>query len=185
MLATKGVVQKSATLGQGLIGRRRHLGQHDVGVFPGHNVARARDTHREAIVLALNLADRQDVEQFGMQRPAVELEYQVADARSQDVGVHDMAQATSRLQSPNSPSFADYNSGTRDHNPSWAKVGKMEQAGSADGAMREVGQKKKKGRTAWVLPGFALPSRRSRNSAARLQAFSNRFRTFASQQAPD
>src|SRR5262249_58698573 len=58
---------------------------------PGHHVARACDPHREAIVLALNLADRQDVEQLGVQRSAVELEHQVADIRSQDIGVHDMA----------------------------------------------------------------------------------------------
>ena len=88
VLAAQAVAQQPARSRQLLVGGRGHLGQVHVGVLPGDDVAGPRDADGQLVVLAPDLAHGEDVEQLGVQRPAVELKDQLADTRSQDMHVH-------------------------------------------------------------------------------------------------
>src|SRR5262249_54154547 len=67
VLAAQFVVQQPAALGKFLFGGGGHLGQIDVGVLPGNDVAGARDAHGQLVILALNLAHGEDVKQLRVQ----------------------------------------------------------------------------------------------------------------------
>src|SRR5207249_2106006 len=65
------------------------LGQMNLAILPGNHVAGPGDANRQLIVLPLNPAQSEDVEQLGVQRPPVELKDQIRDSRSDQMEVHD------------------------------------------------------------------------------------------------
>jgi len=83
------VVQEPAFFGQFLLGGGGYFGEMNVGVFPGDDVAGPRDAYRQLVILALNLAHGEDVEQLGVKRTPIELKDEIAHSRSQKINAHD------------------------------------------------------------------------------------------------
>src|ERR1051326_1663528 len=89
LLLAQAAVQQAALLRQRLIARSCNLGQVQVAILPTDDVTCPRDLHSEAEIFPLDPARRNDIEQLGVNRAAVELKHQLAHARSKKFNVHD------------------------------------------------------------------------------------------------
>src|SRR5262249_18288993 len=76
------VVKESPAARQRLTVGGGHLGEMDVGAVPGDDMAGARDAYGQFVILALDGAHGQNIEQLRVQRAPVESKDHVADRRS-------------------------------------------------------------------------------------------------------
>src|SRR5262249_11275861 len=89
LLAAQLMIDKPALLRQKLIAGGGNFGKVNVAAFPGDDVPGPSDAHGQVGAVVLNLAHGKDVKQLGVQRPAKNLEYQVADPRTDEEDAHD------------------------------------------------------------------------------------------------
>ena len=85
------VGEQPPLLGQGLAAVGCDFGQRQAVLAPGHEVAGIRDRNHRRIPAAVDRARAMDLEEFGMQRPPVELEDQFSDfgtSRQHEMPLH-------------------------------------------------------------------------------------------------
>jgi hypothetical protein len=83
-------MKEPAIFRQGLIAGG-DFGEIDLAIAPGDNVSSPGDPDGQFVVLALDLANCQDIKQLGMQRSAIKLENQIAHPRSERIDTHEIA----------------------------------------------------------------------------------------------
>jgi hypothetical protein len=92
LFLAESTVQETTLFGQGLIACSCYLGQEDVAVLPADHMSGTCDLHCKCKAVVVNFARGYNVEELGMHGPPVQLKYQLADARSEELDAHEKPQ---------------------------------------------------------------------------------------------